>query len=186
MGKIVEFEGIGEVLIERSKRAKYINISVRPFRPVRVAVPWGVSYAQGEKFLREREDWVRKNLRKIKRVEDKRNEDENALEQIDWPRAGEVLGRRIQELADFHGFEFNRVTLRNQKTRWGSCSADNNISLNVRLVLLPPELRDYVILHELVHTRVKNHSRRFWAELDKYVPGAKAMDKRLRIEAGHL
>jgi predicted metal-dependent hydrolase len=86
----------------------------------------------------------------------------------------------LYQLAGIHGFTCNRVTVRQQKTRWGSCSPKNTISLNVKLALLPAELSDYVILHELVHTRVHNHSKKFWAELDKYVPNSKAMAKRLR------
>jgi len=70
-----------------------------------------------------------------------------------------------------HDFRFNKVSIRNQKTKWGSCSAGNNISLNMNLARLPEELRDYVILHELVHTRIKNHSREFWALLDEFVDG---------------
>jgi predicted metal-dependent hydrolase len=86
---------------------------------------------------------------------------------------------RLNRLAQRHGFRYNRVFVRNQKTRWGSCSALNNISLNINLVRLPQELIDYTILHELVHTRIKNHSRRFWQELDKILGDAKQIDKKL-------
>ena len=63
---------------------------------------------------------------------------------------------------------------------WGSCSEKNNINLNINLVRLTEELMDYVILHELVHLKVKNHSKQFWAELDKYVGNAKELDKKLK------
>jgi predicted metal-dependent hydrolase len=87
----------------------------------------------------------------------------------------------LRYLAGEHGFNFNHVTIRQQKTRWGSCSPKNNISLNIKLVLLPEALLDYVLLHELVHTRIHNHSRKFWAELDKYVVDSKVIAKRLRM-----
>ncbi|MFC2051983.1 M48 family metallopeptidase [Chloroflexota bacterium] len=77
-------------------------------------------------------------------------------------------------------FTFNRVFIRSQKTRWGSCSKNNNISLNVKLVLLPEDLVDYVILHELVHTRIHNHSKSFWEELDRHTGNSKAFASRLR------
>ena len=99
---------------------------------------------------------------------------------IDKVKAKKKLTNRLKQLAVQHGFTYNKVYIRNQKTRWGSCSHKNNISLNMKLVLLPEELVDYVILHELVHTRTHDHSKRFWAELDKYVGDGKAMAKRLR------
>jgi predicted metal-dependent hydrolase len=95
----------------------------------------------------------------------------------------EKIITRLTELARQHGFSYRKVTIRNQRTRWGSCSAKNNISLNIKLVALPAELFDYVILHELVHTRIHNHSSRFWQELNKYVEDGKAKDKQL-IEYG--
>jgi hypothetical protein len=70
--------------------------------------------------------------------------------------------------------------VKNQKTRWGSCSDKNNINLNINLVRLPDELIDYVILHELVHTRIKNHSHQFWEEMNKVVEDPKSLDKKLR------
>ncbi len=69
---------------------------------------------------------------------------------------------RLNELAREHDFHFNKVSLRNQKSRWGSCSAQDNISLNQKLYFLPDHLRDYVLVHELAHTREKNHSPAFW------------------------
>jgi predicted metal-dependent hydrolase len=87
----------------------------------------------------------------------------------------------LEELAKIHSIKYTRASIRNQKTKWGSCSAKNNVSLNINLVRLPDELRDYVILHELVHTRFKNHSKMFWAELDRFVGGrAKELSKKLK------
>ena len=77
-------------------------------------------------------------------------------------------------------FVYNKVTIRNQKTRWGSCSGKNNINLNMKLMNIPNHLIDYVILHELVHTKVKNHRPLFWGSLDIYVGNAKAIDKELK------
>ncbi|HPC61424.1 MAG TPA: SprT family zinc-dependent metalloprotease [Verrucomicrobiota bacterium] len=72
------------------------------------------------------------------------------------------LPRRTLELAAAHGFAVRRVTVRNQRSRWGSCSRRGTLSLNWRLVQAPPAVRDYIILHELAHTREMNHSVRFW------------------------
>jgi len=95
-------------------------------------------------------------------------------------KARMILVDRLNELAHANGFEYGRVFVRSQKTLWGSCSGKNNISLNINLLRLPDDLRDYVILHELVHTRIKNHSRTFWAELEKYVGEAKKKRSQLK------
>jgi predicted metal-dependent hydrolase len=103
------------------------------------------------------------------------------LPRINKARARVVLIERLEELAELHNFRFNKASIRNQKTKWGSCSSKDNISLNMNLVRLPAELRDYVILHELVHTRFKNHSKKFWAELDRRIDGsAKELSRMLK------
>ena len=94
--------------------------------------------------------------------------------------AKKIIRTRLNELSQIHGLNFNRSFIRSQKTRWGSCSAKNNINLNIKLINLPEELRDYVIIHELVHTRVKNHGQQFWAEMTKYYQYPKMIDKKLR------
>ncbi len=99
--------------------------------------------------------------------------------EIDVKQAREILIAKLDELATRHGFTYNRVFIRNQKTRWGSCSSKNNINLNLKLILLPEGLRDFVILHELVHTKLKSHDTRFWEELVKIEPNARALASRL-------
>jgi predicted metal-dependent hydrolase len=81
-----------------------------------------------------------------------------------------TLPDRLRSLAAAHGFDVRRVTVRDQRTRWGSCSASGAIALNWRLVQMPPAVRDYVLLHELAHLRHPDHSRRFWREVDRLCP----------------
>ena len=94
--------------------------------------------------------------------------------------AKNYLPFRIRFLADKYGFEFNKLTLRNQKTRFGSCSFVNNINLNINLMNYDFDIIDYVLIHELVHTKVKNHSKTFWNEVEKYCPNYKELRKRLK------
>lgn len=178
--KIIEIDGIGQILFERSSRAKNINISVKPFRGVRVAVPFGVSFDKAIKVAQSKKNWIRKHLDRMRAVE-KEHEDfsKNSIE-IDRAGAKRKLVGRLNELCEQYGFRYNKVFMRNQKTRWGSCSAKNNISLNMKLVRLPDEMIDYVLLHELVHTQIKNHTNDFWAELNRLVGDAKAKNKRLK------
>jgi predicted metal-dependent hydrolase len=92
---------------------------------------------------------------------------ENILTQIYRFEAKKLLPKRLAELAKKYNFEFQKVTIRNNKRNWGSCSSKNNISLNLQMMKLPDDLIDYILLHELVHTKIKNHSARFWEKLDE-------------------
>lgn len=94
--------------------------------------------------------------------------------------AKEYLPNRVKELADKTGFKFNKLALKNIKSRWGSCSRKNNINLSIHLMRLPDHLINYVILHELVHTVHHNHSSSLWSLLNKITGGAKILDKELR------
>lgn len=87
---------------------------------------------------------------------------------------------RVNELAAKYNFNFNKVFIKNIKSRWGSCSKKGNVNFSLHLIILPEELIDYVILHELVHTIEHNHSKNFWARLDKICGNAKSVDRRLR------
>jgi predicted metal-dependent hydrolase len=93
--------------------------------------------------------------------------------------AKQFLPDKVKTLAAKFGFNYNNLALKNIKSRWGSCSRKNNINLSIHLMRLPDHLIDYVILHELVHTVHHNHSKRFWALLDRVTGGAKNFDKEL-------
>jgi hypothetical protein len=176
----VEIDGVGPVLFERSKRAKHVIISVKPFTGVRVAIPDGLSFKKAEEFVYARTDWIQKHLHRMKQYEKESKLVPDTSVDIDRAKAKRGLTRRLEHLAGKHGFTYNRVFIRNQKTRWGSCSHKNNINLNMKIIRLPEELMDYVILHELAHTRFKNHSNDFWVELNRLVGNGKSMASRLR------
>ncbi len=178
-----QIDGIGAVLLEHSSRARRIIITVRPGKGVRVAVPRHTSFKSAMEFVRIKKPWIKKHLAKIKRYEKQKKAFNDIFLSIDRMEARKKIISRLHQLAKQYGFTYNRVSIRNQRTRWGSCSGKGNISLNMKLVALPPELFDYVILHELVHTRIHNHSQKFWKELDKYVENGKTKAARL-IEYG--
>jgi len=89
------------------------------------------------------------------------------------------LPKRLKELADKHGFKYQNVSIKNASTRWGSCSSVNNINLNLHLMRVPEHLIDYVLLHELAHTVVKNHGEKFWLLLEQCYPNARKADKEM-------
>ena len=109
------------------------------------------------------------------------------LQQL-WYRdfAKQYLSLRLVQLAQQHNFEFNRLFIREQKTRWGSCSSRGNISLNWKLIKAPVAVSDYVILHELVHTEIMNHSAAFWLRVEGLVPDYKVAKAWLRSHGYQL
>jgi predicted metal-dependent hydrolase len=146
-------------------------------------VPHRTSFKSALEFVNSKKIWIKKHLVKIREYEKRKQAFSNVFQSIDKKEAKRKIITRLAQMAKEHGFAYNKVSIRNQRTRWGSCSAKCNISLNIKLVALPEELIDYVILHELMHTRVHNHSKKFWQELDKYVEDSKTKAKQL-IEYG--
>jgi len=100
-----------------------------------------------------------------------------AIEAFYRKKAEEVIHDRLQYFNEFYGFYYNRVTLRNQKSRWGSCSRLKNLNFNWRLIMAPIEVIDYVVAHELCHLKEMNHSSRFWALVEKTLPDHKVYRK---------
>ena len=175
----VEIPSVGPVTIVKSERARYIRITISPARTVRLTVPIRESIEKGRQFLHSKIPWILRNLPRAAELGKPQGNLPNF--EISVPQACDVLVGRLRELAGIHHFDYKKVSIKNQKTKWGSCSSKNRINLNINLVRLPDQLRDYVILHELVHTRIKNHSSQFWAELDKTLGGgARELARKLR------
>ncbi len=164
----------------RSCRARRLAISVRPFAGVRVTVPGRMSRLDAAARLVAQTAWVRRQLAAGREREAWLRRQLQHCELITAAEARCRLVTRLEVLASACGYCYNRVTIRQQKTRWGSCSAANNISLNQTLVYLPAELQDYVLLHELVHLEIKNHSSHFWRRLSRHLPDFADRRRRLR------
>ena len=175
----IDIPPVGPDLFAKTKRTKRLSITIRPFRGVRVAVPYRLSFKKAQKYFLANITWAKKNLDYIKKLEQEHITTVNYNPILDKTKARIAITQRLNYMADKYGFSYNRLSIRNQKTRWGSCSEKNNINLNINLARLTQELMDYVILHELVHLKIKNHSKQFWSELDKYVGNAKELDKML-------
>jgi predicted metal-dependent hydrolase len=175
LNKVVEtweVPDVGPVAVAVSDRARHARITIDRDGAVKLILPRHVPLPQGHKILEAGRAWIVRHLDRVR--------SERLNPPLDRNRARRRLIERLNELARRHGFAYNRVFVKNQKTRWGSCSAANNINLNVNLLHLPDELRDYVMLHELVHTRHKNHSKAFWAALDRLVGDGKRLQRQLR------
>ena len=106
---------------------------------------------------------------------------ENVIVGVYRYEAKKLLPPKLTELAVKHDFQFSKITIRNNKRNWGSCSSRNNISLNLQMMKLPDELIEYILLHELVHTKIKNHGPGFWQKLDELTDfKARELSKQVR------
>lgn len=155
----------GDIHLIPVKNARTIRLFVHPFQGVVVKHPQGISPKKVIRFVEDKRSWIRQALERARITEEKSREHFSLLDSPSPAAIRKSLSLRLDELATTHGFNYNKISIRNQKSRWGSCSARNNISLNRKLYFLPHHLRDYVLVHELAHTREKNHSPVFWGIL---------------------
>lgn len=233
--KILEIKDIGIVHLHKNKNAKNLRIILKPNKPVRVTVPFNMSFKDAEKFFYSKKTWLKENLEKIRQIEkEKKNQkkifDENtefktkyhslnikrhALNSYKYRikdgllefycpfncdiksassqeainksiietlrfESKNYLPEKVKELSKIHNLNYKKVFIKNLKSRWGSCSSENNINLNLHLMRLPEKLIYYVILHELAHTKEKNHGKGFWILMNSLVLDARLLDKELK------
>jgi predicted metal-dependent hydrolase len=152
-----------------------LRVRVEPGGVISATIPYYATLIALRALIEKNRVSLRRNIAKMPAP---RHHDEAQIKQIRKKARG-FLPKRLEFLAAKHGFSYGKVSLRNQKTRWGSCSAADNISLNIALVTLPVHLIDYVLLHELTHTVHKDHSADFWAKLAEICPDAKKHRKEL-------
>lgn len=181
MKREIEYEDF-QYHIVRSKR-RTLSLEVRTDGEVLVRAPQAMSEARIRRFIDEKRAWILKNLDKVSR----RQEAEDNLtvlseeQKNDFRRqAGAIFAERAAHFARIMGVEYGRITIREQKTRWGSCSSNHNLNFNWKLVLAPREVLDYVVVHELCHLKEMNHSPQFWAEVEKIQPDYRVRRKWLK------
>ena len=163
----------------RSNR-KTIAIELRPGEII-VRAPVYATKEQIDAHVRSREQWIRKHQQTLPSVEPLSMEEVRALAE----QALKTIPPRVVHYARILGVTYGRITIRNQRTRWGSCSSKGNLNFNCLLMLTPPEVVDSVIVHELCHLKEMNHSDRFYREVLRVYPDYWRWDKWLK-ENGDL
>jgi predicted metal-dependent hydrolase len=166
-----------------SKRARSIRITVKRDSTVVVSMPRRASIHQVEHFVATKAPWIQKKVSYfVKRLQERPvlpYTGTHAEYQKHKEQARQLITRRIAHFNQFYGYNVGKITIRNQQTRWGSCSRKGNLSFNYKLALLPEYLADYVIVHELCHLGQFNHSQAFWDLVDKAMPNYKLLRKEL-------
>ena len=187
-----------EYEIKESVRAKYLRIQVDSDGCVSVIKPSRISLKQVESFLASRTSWIL-NTQRVFQERRERDEKKRAKLgiptpiQLPKPRRGSkaykeavqqartIAKGRLEHFNTQYRFPYGTISIRNQKTRWGSCSATGNLSFNYRIAYLPSNLQDYLIVHELCHVQEHNHSERFWNLVAQTVPNHRLLRNQLRL-----
>lgn len=177
-----------EVEVVYSNR-KSIAIQIKPNGTVILRAPYGVPKKEINRILEEKRSWIEEHLQEVvKHREQQRAVPEISKEEINElaNRALKYIPERVKYFAPIVGVNYSRITIRNQKTRWGSCSTKGGLNFNCLLMLMPPEVIDYVVVHELCHRKEMNHSPAFWAEVEKVLPDYKVAKKWLKDNGTEL
>lgn len=179
MEKRYDDPDVGTVTIRKNIQSRRVTLRVNPRRGITVTLPYFLPYSRGVEFFLAKKDWVLKILTKQKEQIGAGHipspEEIEALRKV----AENVLPERLQKLAERYSFEYSSVRIKHNSSNWGSCSRKGNINLNLNLVRLPDDLRDYVILHELCHLRHPDHGPGFHALLESLCPGHLGKQKAL-------
>ena len=160
-----------EIEVIRSRR-KTLSVEIRDGHLL-VRAPLRISNTEISRFLQEKQEWIDKHLAGA-HVQEEAKKDIPLLTEVELrtlvQEAKRLIPDRVAYFARVLGVSYGRITIRCQRTRWGSCSASGNLNFNVLLMLAPPEVLDSVVVHELCHRLEMNHSPRFYAEVLRVFP----------------
>lgn len=180
------------IKLVRSKR-KTICIEVTTNCEVIVRAPLRVSEKEINRFIGEKADWIEKSLSKMKLRQNKKAEENSNLKPLNdldiklfTTKAKRIIPVKVKKYADIIGVDYGRITIKMQKSRWGSCSSKGNLNFNCLLMNAPDEIIDYVVVHELCHRKEMNHSPRFWAHVEEVLPDYKERRKWLKDHGNEL
>lgn len=174
--------------IIKSFRKSY-SITVERDGTVTIRAPFFMSERKINKIIDERKEWIERAQKKIANQAERLNSlTPITKDEIDSLKAGAkpIIEEKVRLFADKMGVEYGKITIRCQKTRYGSCTAKGNLNFNCLIMLMPEEIIDYVIVHELCHIKQMNHSRRFWNEVESILPDYKERRKWLKLNGNIL
>ena len=181
---------IGEYNVEvrRSKR-KSAAIKITADMQIVVFVPLYVSDNEIERMVISKSKWIDEHMLKVQSTIDERSKLEKiTFEQIKElaDQAVEYIPKRVKYYAEKENFVYNKITIKNLVSRWGSCSTKGNLNFNCLLMLTPDYVIDYIVVHELCHLREMNHSEKFWTEVEKIMPDYQRAELWLKQNGGNL
>ncbi len=174
------YDGMAVQIIQSKRRTISLELNASGLK---IRAPYDMGEFEILVFLEEKKAWLEKH-RKLVQREQSQAKELPSLTQEDIralaKKALDVIPKRVAHYAPLVGVDYGRITIRNQKTRWGSCSSQGNLNFNCLLMLFPDEVIDSVVVHELCHRKHMNHSARFYAEVERVFPEYRKWDKWLK------
>ena len=168
----------------RSRR-RTVSLEITDHGRVLVRAPKRLPKYEIERFILEKSKWIDKHMAIVKARNEKlahaQSFDETDIKRL-TDKARQVIPEKVAYYAEVLGVTYGRITIRNQKTLWGSCTSKGNLNFNCKLMLVPEHVLDYVVVHELCHRKEMNHSKAFWALVGSIIPDYKACRKWLKDE----
>ncbi len=173
--------GFHEVKVRVSDRARRLRLSVGVSGEVVVTVPRRVPRHRAALFVEEHKEWIARAVARMRLGHKKRNVQPLAGRYSAFREPARALvTERLAHFNKFYGLPVNQIRIKNQKTRWGSCSRSGNLNFNYKVALIPAALVDYVVVHELCHLAELNHSPRFWRKMAETIPDYQERRRALR------
>jgi len=173
--------------VRESARAKDVSITVEIDGSVVVVKPIGMSWSVVEEFIGKKKNWIFKSVKHFQKLKEKYGEIKKPIHRYsrkDYLKHKEasraLIHERVKYFNQNYDFPIKRIAIKNQRKCWGSCSKKGNLNFNYRLLFLPEHTRDYIIVHELCHLKELNHSKRFWALVERVIPEHKKIRKELK------
>ena len=174
---IIKDKEFGEVIVRKNPLSRSVKFSVSTSGRLQMSVPKYTSDFLAKRFLSTNRNTIREKL-PVKDPNQQRSRDYQ--KKLLMKKAREYLPYRLEYYAKLYGYEYNKCRLTHANTRWGSCSSNKTISLNIGLMKVPEALRDYVLLHELAHLNHMDHSKAFWQEVGLHDKNYKIHEKKLK------
>lgn len=182
MTKKICYQGADfQCLFRKSQKARRMRLTVHCDGRVVATVPQRFSIKIAQDFLSEKMPWV------VRKLEEFKQKNTSLLSQGDRDeylrlrrKTKNLILEKIAYFNQLYNLPFNRVCIRDQKTRWGSCSSDRNLNFNYKIIFLPEEFQNYIVVHELCHLQEMNHSSRFWQLMEKTIPNSRSLASRIR------
>lgn len=168
---------------------KTIAVEIKSDATVIVRVPFCMTEREIYQFLKEKEGWIKEHLKEAEKLQKEKDDVQKlTMEEVRQlaDLALEKIPERVRYYAEIMKVAYGRITIRNQKTRWGSCSGKGNLNFNCLLMLAPEKVIDYVVVHELCHLIEMNHSKAFWEQVERVMPDYKVQKQWLKDHGNEI